>query len=83
MAASHKILAAASEWGTQAVIPPKRNRREQQEYDRDLYQARHLVENGFCNFKQWQRVATRYAKKAASFLANCQIRAIALCPKVI
>ena len=77
------MLAAASERGMPAVIPPKSNRREPREYDRDLYQARHLVENGFCNLKQWRGVATRYAKKAASFLANCQIRAIAIWAKLI
>ena len=77
------MLAAAAERGMQAVMPPRSNRREQREYDRDLYQARHLVENGFCNFKRWRGVATRYAKKAASYLANCQIRAIALWTKII
>ena len=80
---TNEILGAASERGMQVVIPPKRNRREQREYDRDLYRARHLVENGFCDFKQWRGVATRYAKKATSFLANCQIRAIAIWTKII
>ena len=50
----------------QVVIPSKSNRREAREYDRHLYQLRHLVENGFCDFKQWRGVATRYAKKATS-----------------
>ena len=80
---TNSIVAQATEWGMQVVIPSKRNRREQREYDRHLYQLRHLVENGFCDFKQWRGVATRYAKKAASFLANCQIRAIVLWTKVI
>ena len=80
---TNEMLAAAAERGMAAVIPPRRSRRERREYDRDLYRARHLVENGFCNLKQWRGVATRYAKKAASFLANCQIRAIALWAKVI
>ncbi len=30
-----------------AVIPPKRNRKVQREYDKDLYKLRHLVENAF------------------------------------
>ena len=77
------IVALASEWGMNVVIPSRSNRREQRAYDRDLYQARHLVENGFCSFKQWRGVATRYAKQAASFLANCKIRAIALWTKII
>ena len=77
------IVAMASDCGMNVVIPPWSNRREQRQYDRHLYQARHLAENGFCNFKQWRGVATRYAKQAASFLANCQIRAIALWTKII
>ena len=44
------------------VLPPKSNRREKREYDRALYKLRHLVENGFLDFKQWRGVATRYAK---------------------
>ena len=31
----------------EAVIPPKRNRKEQRDYDRHLYKVRHLVENAF------------------------------------
>ena len=40
------------------------------------YKLRHLVENGFLDFKQWRGVATRYAKRAASYLAICQLRAV-------
>ena len=65
------------------VIPPKRNRKVAREYDEALYQARHLVENGFERFKAWRGVATRYAKTAASYLATCRIRALAIWAKVI
>ena len=54
-----------------------------QEYDVALYQARHLVENGFGKLNEWRGVATRYAKNAASYLAICQIRALALRAKII
>ena len=37
--------------------------------------------NSRSRFKQWRGVATRYAKQAASFLANRQIRAIRFGPK--
>ena len=83
---TNDIVAQATEWGMQVVIPSKSNRREQREYDRHWYKLRHLVENEFCDFESaggGRGVATRYAKKAASFLANCQIRAIALWTKVI
>lgn len=60
------------------VIPPKRNRKEQREYDKDLYKARHLVENAFLYLKQWRGIATRYAKNVSSFIAAVQIRCIFL-----
>ena len=64
------------------VIPPRSHRKEPRDYDRDLYRLRHLVENAFLNFKQWRAVATRYAKRTASFLAICQIRALAIWAKL-
>ncbi len=54
-----------------------------QKYDVALYQARHLTENAFVKLKEWRGVATRYAKNAASYLAICQIRALALRAKII
>ena len=40
------------------VIPPKSNRKEKRDYDRALYKLRHLVENGFLEFKQWREART-------------------------
>ena len=51
-----------------AVIPPKANRRVQREYDKDLYKARHLIENFFAKLKQFRAIATRYDKTARNFL---------------
>ena len=65
------------------VIQPKRSRKSPPEYDAVLYQARHLVENCFEQLKEWRGMATRYAKKVASYLAICQIRALVLWAKVI
>ena len=62
----------------EVVIPPKRNRKEQRQYDRYLYRLRHLVENAFLILKRWRGIATRYAKNTASFLAAVQIRCIAI-----
>ena len=66
----------------QAVIPPKRNRKEQREYDKDLYKSRHLIENAFLHLKRWRGIATRYFKNSASFLAAVQIRCLALWLKI-
>lgn len=75
---SDALIAQAEKQGMEAVIPPRRNRKEPRDYDRALYKLRHLVENAFRTFKQWRGVATRYAKNEASFLAACQIRAMVM-----
>ena len=80
---TNEIIAAATKSGMEPVIPPKSNRREKREYDRALYKLRHLVENGFLDFKQWRGVATRYAKNSLSYLAICQIRAMAIWTKLL
>lgn len=67
---TNEIIAAARELGITPVIQPKRNRRKKRDYDQALYRLRHLVENEFLEFKQWRGVATRYAMRAASYLAS-------------
>ncbi len=79
---TNEIIAAAQRMGMEPVIPPKSNRKERREYDRALYRLRHLVENGFLEFKQWRGIATRYAKRAASFLDACQLRAVMIWSKL-
>jgi len=73
---SQGVLDAAKARQMEAVIPPKKNRKDQRSYDRYLYRLRHLVENGFLRLKAWRGIATRYAKNAASYLAAVQIRCI-------
>jgi len=72
------IISQARSLGRELVIPPKKNRKEQREYDEYLYTLRHLVENAFLMIKRWRRIATRYAKTSASFLAAVQIRCLAI-----
>jgi transposase len=76
------IIAQAQSQGMAVVIPPKKNRKLQRDYDKDLYKLRHLVENAFLHLKRWRGIATRYAKNSASFLASVQIRCIALWIKI-
>jgi transposase len=70
------LIELAKSMGMEIVIPPKRNRKEQRNYDRDLYKLRHLVENAFLMLKQWRGIATRYAKNTDSFLAAIRIRSL-------
>ena len=55
--------------GKRAVIPPKKNRKEQRWYDKALDKARHAIENSFAKLKQFRAIATRYNKTARNFLA--------------
>jgi transposase len=61
-----------------AVIPPKANRKTHRDYDKDLYKARHLIENFFCRLKQFRAIATRYDKRARHFLAGIYAASIAI-----
>jgi len=72
------ILEQAAAQGMSAVIPPKRNRKDQRPYDEALYKLRHLIENAFLMLKRWRGIATRDAKNTKSFLAAVQIRCLAL-----
>ena len=60
-------LALALGW--QPVVPPKRNRRRPWRYDRALYRRRNQVERLFRRLKRFRRIATRYDKLDAVFLA--------------
>lgn len=70
-----KPLAAA---GKTAVIPPKANRKVPRRIDRELYKARHLIENFFARLKQFRAIATRYEKTARNFLAVVTLAATIL-----
>ena len=61
--------------GKAAVIPPKANRKNPRPYDKDLYEARHLIENFFARLKQYRAIATRYDKRAAHFLGAIHLAA--------
>jgi len=80
---SNKIIEFALSNNMKVVIPPKRNRKVQRDYDKYLYKLRHLVENTFLHLKRWRGIATRYAKNTFSFVAAVQIRSIYLWLSVV
>jgi transposase len=80
---SNEIIDFAEDNGMITVVPPKKNRKEQRFYDKDLYKLRHLVENAFLHLKLWRGVATRYAKNTDNFLAAVHIRSIVLWATVL
>jgi transposase len=73
--ADKRVLEPLAKAGKTAVIPPKRNRKEQREYDKELYKARHLIENFFAKLKLYRSIATRYDKTARNFLAAIHLAA--------
>ena len=79
---SDAIAEKAKSQGMQVVIPSRKNRKEQREYDKHLYRHRHLVENAFLLLKRWRGIATRYAKNLSSFVAAVQIRCLVLWLKI-
>ncbi len=76
--ADHRVLAPLAAAGKTAVIPPKANRLLPRDFDRDLYKARHLIENFFAKLKQFRAIATRYDKTARNFLSGVHIAATAI-----
>ena len=58
-----------------AVIPSKANRKHHRTFDRNMYAARHLIENFFAKLKQFRAIATRYDKTARNFLAAVHLAA--------
>ena len=62
--------------GAWANIPPKRNRKAPIYFSPHLYRARNLIERFFNKIKQCRRVATRYDKLAANYLAFVKLASI-------
>jgi len=60
------------------VIPPKRNRRCQHDYDREIYKERNQIERFFNKLKHFRRVATRYDKLLVNFMGFVTLAAIAI-----
>ncbi len=52
----------AERMGFRVVVPPRANRREPWDYDRELYKRRNEVERLFRRLKGFRRVYTRFDK---------------------
>ncbi len=74
-----EVRSVAVSKGLKPVVPPKSNRKESWEYDRELYKRRNEVERYFRRLKGYRRVFTRYDKldvMYSSFVMFAMIREI-------
>ena len=76
--ASGKARRALRRRGIGAVIPRKQGERPDPRFDRAAYRERSRVERTINRLKQFRRVATRYEKRAANYLAMVTVAAITL-----
>ena len=65
---SDALVAQIEAQGAVPVIPPRANRNEPRDYNREDYKKRNVVERFINVLKQSRRVATRYEKTARNFL---------------
>lgn len=73
--ADQRVIEPLLAAGKTAVIPSKSNRKNPRPFDKDMYKARHLIENFYCRLKQFRAIATRYDKTATNFLAAIHLAA--------
>jgi len=76
--AEQRVIEPLLAAGITPVIPPKITRKTQRPFDKELYKARHLIENFICKLKHFRAIATRYDKTARNFLAGIHLAAAAI-----
>ena len=59
-------------------IPPGKNQKRQNDYDKTLYKQRHKVENMFGRLKDWRRISTRYDRGTHTFFSAICIAAFVI-----
>jgi transposase len=65
---SDALIKALTANSIEVVIPPKRNRLEQREYDRHPYRERHLIECFIGRIKHYRRVFSRFEKLSKNYM---------------
>ena len=70
---SNGIRAMLGAAGIIVTVPSRSNRISPQDYDKERYKGRHLVENVFADLKQFRGIATRYLKLVDSFEASINL----------
>ena len=73
--ADQRVIEPLLASGKTCVIPPRSTRKAPRPFDKQLYKARHLIENFYCKLKQFRAIATRYDKTERNFLAAIYLAA--------
>ena len=74
--ADERVIAPLEKAGKTAVIPPKANRKQPRAYDKELYKARHLIENSSPNSSNSAPSPPAMNKRAINFLAGIYLASI-------
>ena len=61
------------------IIPDREGAKTRHAFSKPLYRLRNRIERAFNKLKQFRRIATRYEKLAANFLAMIKIAIIRIC----
>jgi transposase len=75
---SRRLRISLRRRGIIPVIPTKVNERRQRNFDREAYRQRNIVERMINKLKNFRRIATRYEKRAANYLAMIMIAVVLL-----
>jgi len=73
---SNAIREKIEQAGAIAVIPPRKNRKIEIEYNKEIGKWRRKVENFFCRIKRFRRVATRYEQTPENYIGFVTLAAI-------
>lgn len=71
-----KFVDAIEKKGCRAVIPPRKNRKNPRDYDKDIYKERHLIECFFGKIKYFRRIFSRFDKPAQAYLGFLNVVAV-------
>ena len=73
---SNKIREDILSLGVTPVIPTKCNEESDENFEKEVYRRRNIVERCIGWLKEFRRIATRYEKLASRFLAMFRLAAI-------
>lgn len=70
---SSKLVAKVESSGAKSVIPPRKSRREQREYDKIIYRERNAIERLFQKLKRYRRIALRFERRSKHYISMLHI----------